>query len=90
MKKQNKGGKPKSELSKVEKARRALISNPANTDRKTLERQKAALEQAKLEVEAQKAYKREYKLRMIAAAKAQARLDAANDAAKKSAKKPRR
>ena len=78
-----KPAKPKDEASKVEKAKRALISNPAGTDRATKERQQKALREAKLEAEAQKAYNREMRLRMVQAAKAQARLDAAKQAAKK-------
>jgi len=87
MPKAKKPSKPKSDLSKVERARRALISNAPNTDRKTLERQKAALEQAKLEVEANKAYKKAFRMARIQAAKQAGRADALRDAQKQQKKK---
>nr|BDD45700.1 hypothetical protein 4 [bacterium] len=82
MAKSRKPAKPKSELSKVEKAKRALINNASSTDRATKERQQRALKQAKLEAEAQKIYDRELRLRTMQQVKAQARLDAAKQAAK--------
>ena len=83
MPKKKPAAKPKQAISKVEQKKRQLTSNAASKTLAQQEREKQALKDAKLEQQAKIAYDKELRLRVIQAAKAQARLDAAKEATKR-------
>lgn len=76
--------KPIQSLSRTAQAKRNLIVDTPNKSAATIERQRQALEQAKLEQRMKEAYDRTYRQTMIAAAKQAARQDAAKAALKQS------
>ena len=90
MAKAKKPAKPKQSISKVEQKRRQLTSNAANKSLAQQKREQQALKDAKLEQHAKSAYEKELRLRVVQAAKAQARLDAAKEAAKRMGKGKRK
>ncbi|WP_186570214.1 hypothetical protein [Synechococcus sp. PROS-U-1] len=90
MAKAKKPAKPKQAISKTEQKKRQATSNAASKSLAQQEREMQALKDAKLEQQAKLAYDKELRLRVVQAAKAQARLDAAKEATKRMSKGKRK
>ena len=86
MAKKKPAAKPKQSISKVEKAKRQIVSNAGSKSLAQQEREKAQLKQAKLEERIATAYDKEYRRVQVAVAKQVARQDALRDAQKKGKK----
>ena len=71
--------KPKQSVSKVERAKRQLVSNAANKSLAQQERKRAQLKQAKTEAKAQAAFDREYRAVQVSLAKQAGRQAALRD-----------
>lgn len=76
--------KPTQSVSKVAQAKRKLVANQAPKNQQQIEREKEALEKAKLEEKVKAAYQQQYRRTTVALAKQAAKQDAARDAAKQS------